>query len=117
MALYNGSGHDQNTGAYTATAEASGTAYVAKGATMSGVVQATDTTNHVSHFDWTSDPSWAASTITATDCMIYDETATLPVADPSCYIGDFGGSRSSSAGAFTVTLPAAAYNTSVIRLA
>ena len=116
MSLYNGSSHDQNTGAYTATAEASGTAYVAKGNTLANVAQNTDTTNDVSYLDW-DDTSWAASTITATDCMIYDETATLPVADPSCYIGDFGGSRSSSAGAFTVTLPAATYSTAVIRLA
>ena len=117
MPLYNGSGHDANTGAYTATAEASGTGYTAKGVTMSGFVQATDTSNNVSHLDWTSNPSWPTSTITATDCMIFDETATAPATDASCYIGDFGGSRSSSAGTFTVTLPAAAYNTSVIRLA
>ncbi len=117
FALYNGSGHDQNSGAYTATAESSGTGYTATGVVMSGVVQATDTTNHVSYFDWTTDPSWSTSTITATDGMIYSDTATAPVANASCYIGDFGGSRSSSAGTFTVVLPAATYTTAVIRLA
>ena len=116
-ALYNASSHNQNSGAYTTVAEASGTGYSPKGVVMSGVVQATDTTNHVSHLDWTTDPSWATSTITATDCMIFDETATAPVADPSVYIGDFGGSKSSSAGTFTVVLPAAAFNTSIVRLA
>jgi len=116
-ALYNASSHTANTGAYTTVAEASGTGYTAKGVTMSGVAQATDTTNNVSYLDWSTDPSWATSTITATDCMIFDETATAPVADASCYIGDFGGSKSSSAGTFTVVLPAAAYNTAVIRLA
>ena len=92
MALYNASSHAQNTGAYTVTAEAPSTGgYTAKGVTMATVAQATDTTNHVSHLDWSTDPSWATSTITATDCMIFDETATAPVADASCYIGDFGG--------------------------
>jgi len=117
MALYNVSSHDQNTGAYTTTNEAAGAGYTAKGVVMSGVVQATDTTNHVSHLDWTTNPSWATSTITATDCMIFDESATSPAVDASCYIGDFGGSKSSSAGTFSVILPAAAFNTSIIRLA
>lgn len=118
MALYNTSSHNQNTAAYTTTAEAAGTGYTAKGVVMSGVAQATDTTNHVSHLDWSTDPSWATSTITATDCMIFDETTvTNPATDASCYIGDFGGSKSSSAGTFTVVLPAAGWNTSVIRLA
>jgi hypothetical protein len=118
MALYNGSSHNQNTGAYTTVNEAPSTGnYTAKGVTMSGVAQATDTTNHVSYLDWSTDPSWATSTITATDCLIFDETATAPVTDASCYVGDFGGSKSSSSGTFTVVLPAAAYNTAVIRLA
>ena len=118
MALYDTSGHDQNTGAYTTTAEMASTGnYTAKGVTMATVAQSTDTTNHVSYLDWDTDPSWATSTITATDCMIFDETATAPVADASCYIGDFGGSKSSSSGTFTVVLPAAAYTTAVIRLA
>lgn len=118
MALYNTSGHTQNTGAYTTIAESAGTGYTAKGVVMATVAQATDTTNHVSHLDWSTDPSWATSTITATDCMIFDETTvTNPATDASCYIGDFGGSKSSSAGTFTVVLPAAGFNTSVIRLA
>jgi len=118
MALYDTSSHNQNTGAYTTTAESSGAGYTAKGVVMATVAQATDTTNHVSHLDWSTDPSWATSTITATDCMIFDETTvTNPATDATCYIGDFGGSKSSSSGTFTVVLPAAGFNTSVIRLA
>ena len=118
MALYNGSSHDQNSGAYTTVNEAAGAGYTAKGVVMAGVQQATDTTNHVSHLDWTTNPSWATSTITATDCMIFDEsTVTNPATDSSCYIGDFGGTKSSSAGTFSVILPAPAFNTSIIRLA
>lgn len=116
-ALYNGSSHNQNTGAYTTVSQSSGTGYTAGGVTMAGATQATDTSNNVSYYDWTTDPSWATSTITATDCLIWDDTATAPVADASIYVGDFGGSKSSSAGTFTVVLPAAAYNTAVVRLA
>ena len=117
MALYNGGAHDQNTGAFTTVNEASGTGYSTKGVVMATVAQSTDTSNHVSSLDWSTDPSWATSTITAISCMIFDETASSPATDPSCYIGDFGGSKSSSAGTFTVVLPAAGFNTSVIRLA
>jgi len=118
MALYNGSGHAQNTGAYTTTNEASGTGYTAKGVVMSGVVQVTDTTSNVSHLDWTTDPTFANSTITSTDCLIFDDTITTnPATDASCYVGDFGGSKSSSAGSFTIVLPDAGASTSVIRLA
>ena len=115
-ALYNGSGHDQNTGAYTVTNEASGTGYTAGGVAASGAAQATDTTNHVSYYDW-ADPSWASSTITATDIMLYDDTVTTPTANVSVYIGDFGGSRSTSSGTFQITLPSATYSTALVRFA
>ena len=117
MALYNGSGHDANTGAYTATNEASGTGYTAKGVVMAGVAIAVDTTNNVAYVDWSTDPSWTTATITATDCMIFHDSITTPTADVASYIGDFSGSKSSSAGTFQVILPAAAYNTAIIRIA
>lgn len=117
MALYNGSSHGFNTGAYTTVSEASGTGYTAAGLDMGDFTQFTDTTNNVSYLDNTTDPSWATSTITATDCLIYRNGGTSPVANASVYVGDFGGSKSSSAGTFTVVLPASAYNTAVIRLA
>ena len=118
MALYNAETHTQNTGAYTTTNEATGTGYTAKGVAMSGYTPALDTTNHVASLDWSTDPSWSASTITATACMLFDEsTVTTPATDCSIYVGDFGGSKSSSAGTFTVVLPAAAYTTSLVRLA
>ena len=116
-ALYNISSHNQNTGAYTTVAEVVGTGYTATGIPAVGVTQATDTANHVSYYDWTTNPSWATSTITATDVMLYDDTVTAPTANVAVYIGDFGGSRSSSAGTFSVILPAAAYNTALVRLA
>ena len=117
MALYNGSSHNQNTTAYSTTNESSGAGYSPGGTDMGNFTQFTDTTNHVSYLDNTTDPSWATSTITATDCLIYKSGGTQPVANASVYVGDFGGSKSSSSGTFTVVLPAAAYNTAIIRLA
>lgn len=118
MALYNGGAtRNQNTTAYTTTDETSGTGYTPGGTDMGDFSQTTDTTNHVSYLDNTTDPSWATATITATDCMIYRSGGTSPVANASVYIGDFGGAKSSSAGTFTVVLPAGSYNTAIIRLA
>jgi len=82
---------------------------------MSGASQTTDTTNHVSFYDW-NDVSWSSSTVTADSCLVYDDTVTS-VADVSIYVGDFGGSKSSSSGTFSVVLPAAAYNTALVRIA
>jgi hypothetical protein len=116
-ALYNGSGHDANTGAYTATNEVVGTGYNASGKALTGLAGPTvDTTNNVVYLDW-DDVSWASSTITATDVMIYDDTVASPTANVSVYIGDFSGSKSSSSGAFTLTMPGAAFNTAIVRIA
>lgn len=116
MALYNGSGHSQTTTQYSVTNEASGTGYTAGGNLMSGASQTTDNTNHVSFYDW-NDTSWAASTITATDCLLYDDTITTPSANVAIYIGDFGGSRSTSSGVFQLTLPSNTFNTALVRIA
>lgn len=117
MALYNNSSHDANDGAYTTTAEVSGTGYTAKGVAMSGVAIAVDTSANVAYVDWTTDPSWSSSTITATDCMIFHDSITTPTADVASYIGDFSGSKSSSSGTFQVVLPVAAAATAIIRIA
>lgn len=115
MALYSDESHNQNTTAYTSSGETSGTNYTAKGNTLSGASQSTDTANHVSHYDF-NDTSWTTSSITAISCLIYSDTVTDP-ADCSIYVGDFGGSKSSASGTFQVVFPAAGYNTSIIRIA
>ena len=115
-ALYSGETHDQNTGAYTVTNESVGTAYVAGGQIMTGYTAAVDTTNHVAYLDW-NNPEWLVSSITASACMIYNDTATAPVANSSMSVHDFGSPKTSSAGTFSVIIPAAAYNTAVIRFA
>ena len=116
MALYSGSTHGFNTTAYTTTAESSGTGYTAAGELMAGATQTTDTTTNASFYDW-NDVTWTTSTITATDCLVYLPDITTPTADLGVYVGDFNGSKSSSSGTFTVTLPVAAYNTALVRIA
>lgn len=116
MALYNGSGHAANTSAYTATNESSGTGYVAKGKALTGVVITIDTSNNVAFVDW-DDVVWTSSSITSTDCLIFADSVTTPVADPSIYVGDFGGSKTSSSGNFTVQMPVTAWNTAIVRIA
>jgi len=116
FALYNNSGHDASQGFYTATAESTGTGYVAKGNTLAGVAIAVDGTKHVAYLTW-DNTEWTVSTITATDGMIFNEDATSPATDPSIYIGDFNGSKTTSAGTFTVQMPTAAFNTAIVRIA
>ncbi len=115
-ALYNGSGHDANTNAYTAVSEAAGAGYTAGGQSLTGISENLDTTNNVAFLDF-DDVSWSSSTITATDILFYNDTVTTPTANVSIYVGDFAGSKSSSAGTFQVVMPGAAYNTAVIRIA
>ena len=117
MALYNASGHDANTTAYTVTNECPSTGnYTAGGNVLSGIAASLDTTNNVAYYDW-ADTSWASSTITATDCLLYDDTVTTPTANMSIYVGDFGGERSTSNGTFQITMPSATFSTALVRLA
>jgi hypothetical protein len=62
--------------------------------------------------DWTTDPSWAAATITARGALIYNSSQS----NKAVAVLDFGGDISSTAGTFTVTLPAPAAATGLIRI-
>lgn len=117
MALYNGSGHDATTTQYSATSESAGAGYSATGVTMAGITENLDSSNNVAYLDWSTDPSWTSSTITSTDCLIYNNTVTTPTNLPAMYVGDFSGSRSSNNGTFQVVLPLPAYNTAIMRIA
>ena len=63
--------------------------------------------------DWTTNPSWADATISAAGALIYNSTQ----ADKSVAVLDFGGTITSTAGTFTVTLPAPAAATGLLRIA
>ena len=102
---------NKSTTAYSATNEVAGTGYSAGGATLSGYTTALDT--DTAYIDWTVDPTWAASTITARGALIYNSTQ----ANKAVATYDFGSDITSTAGTFTVTLPAAAAATATVRVA
>jgi len=99
------------TTAYAATNEVSGTGYTAGGATLTGFAVTLDADTAI--LDWTTDPAWADATITARGALIYNSSR----ANRAVAVLDFGADISSTAAAFTVTLPAAAAATGLIRVA
>lgn len=99
------------TTAYSATNEVSGSGYTAGGATLSGFTTALDT--DTAYIDWTTDPSWPAATITARGALIYNSSRS----NKAVAVLDFGSDIVSTNGTFSVTLPAAAAATALIRIA
>lgn len=100
---------NKSTTAYAATNEVSGTGYSAGGATLSGFSVTLDTDTAI--LDWTSDPSWASSTITARGALIYNSTRS----NKAVAVLDFGSDITSTNGTFTVTFPAATAAAGLIR--
>src|SRR5262245_52609938 len=116
IALYtNSASFTGATTAYTATNEVSGTGYTATGNTLTRVDPSNPSgTTAITDF---ADTTWTTSTITARGAMIYNDTATTPVADCSVVILDFGADKSSSAGDFTVVFPTPDATNAIIRIA
>jgi hypothetical protein len=98
------------TTAYSSTGEVTGTGYTAGGATLSGFSATIDTGKSV--LDFTTDPTWASSTITARGALIYNSTK----ANRSVVVLDFGADITSTNGTFTVTFPAATAANGLVRL-
>lgn len=101
----------KSTTAYTASGEVTGTGYTAGGATLAGFTTTLFTDTAV--LDWTTDPTWTTSTITARGALIYNVTSS----NKAVAVLDFGSDVSSSAGTFTVTFPTPAASTGLIRIA
>jgi hypothetical protein len=100
------------TTAYTATNEvAASGSYVAGGGALTNV---TPTSTGTTAFTDFADLSFTSATITAFGAMIYNDTA---AGDPSVCILDFGGSKSSSAGTFTIIFPTADATNAILRIA
>ena len=96
---------------YSSTGEvANGNGYTTGGATLAGFSVTLDGDTAI--LDWTTDPSWAAATITARGALIYNATQ----GDKAVAVLDFGSDIASTAGTFTVTLPAPAAATGLIRI-
>ena len=90
--------------------EASGTGYSSGGATLGSVSIALDGTTATVDF---ADVSFSNSTISASGAMIYNTSAS----NRAKAVISFGGTVASTAGTFTVTMPAADASNAIIRLA
>jgi len=111
IALYTSSATlDATTTAYSATNEVSGTGYTAGGNTLTGAVISLDGTTAIVDF---ADTTWASASITARGALIYNSSK----ADRAIAVLDFGADKTSTDGDFTVTMPAAAAATALIRIA
>jgi hypothetical protein len=113
LALYdNSASFTAATTAYTVTNEVanSGT-YAAGGGALTNVTPTSTSTTAFTDF---ADLSFTSATITAFGAMIYNDSA---AGDPSVCILDFGGSKSSSAGTFTIIFPTADSTDAILRIA
>jgi hypothetical protein len=87
------------------TNEVTGTGYTAGGATLAGVSVTYDATSNEVRISWT-DPTWASSTITARTAVIYKSRGGAATADELVAFCTNDADVSSTAGTFTVDLPA-----------
>jgi len=113
LALYNNSASfTAATTAYTATNEvAASGSYAAGGGALTNVTPTSTSTTAFTDF---ADLSFTSATITAFGAMIYNDSA---AGDPSVCILDFGGSKSSSAGTFTIIFPTNDLTNAILRIA
>ena len=112
IALYNNSAtFTAATTAYVTTNEvaASGT-YSLGGGTLTKVTPTSSGTTALTDF---ADLSFTTATITAFGALIYNDTAT---GNPAVAVLDFGGSKASTAGTFTIVFPAATATGAIIRI-
>jgi len=96
---------------YATTNEVAGTGYVAGGQACQGYAVAL--VNGVAILDFTTDPAWAASSITARGALIYNSSK----GNAAVAVLDFGADVVSTADTFTVVLPAATDVAGLVRVA
>jgi len=113
LALYSGAtaSLDASTTAYTTTAEVAGTGYTAGGSALTNVTPVAAGTTAVVDF---ADLTFATATITASGCLIYNDTE---AGDPAVAAISFGGAKTSTAGDFTIVFPSPTATGAIIRLA
>ena len=99
------------TTAYSSTGEcANGNGYTTGGATLVGFNVTLD--NDTVILDWTTDPTWTTSTITARGALIYNSSRS----DKAVAVLDFGSDISSTADTFSIVFPLPAAATGLIRI-
>lgn len=97
------------TTAYSTSDEVVGTGYVAGGNTLAGAVVTLSGTTAFVDF---SDTTWATATITARGALIYNSSQ----ANKAIAVLDFGSDKTSTAGNFTIQMPAADATNAIIRI-
>lgn len=95
---------------YSTTNEVVGTGYTAGGNTLTSPVISLDGTTAIVDF---ADTTWAAATLTARGAVVYNASK----ANRAIAVLDFGADKTSTNGDFTVSFPAAAAATAILRIA
>ena len=103
-----------STTAYATTNEVSGTNYTAGGNTLTNVDPSASGTTALTDF---ADTTWSTATITANGALIYNSSTTAGSANRAVVVLAFGGDKTSTAGDFTVSFPAADASNAIIRIA
>jgi hypothetical protein len=105
MSLYVTDPYTENSTIYTNTGEVlttGGTGY----SPFDLVNQTVTATTNVAAVDWTTDPSWANATFTASFAAIYKYDAVTAANQLLVVMLDFGGAKTATNGTFTVAFPA-----------
>lgn len=82
--------------------EVTGTGYTANGVTLGSKASTYDTASDQIRLD-AADASWTSSTISATDAIVWNNTAGASTTDPVLGALDFGATVSTTAGTFQIT--------------
>ena len=101
----------KSTTSFTTDNQVSSSGYPAGGKALVNVTPALSTDTAVVDF---ADLSFVGVSLTARGALIYNDTAS---GDPAVAVFDFGGNKTSTAGSFTITFPAADASNAVIRIA
>lgn len=90
--------------------EASGSGYVAGGQALDNITISADGTTAIIDID---DETFSTVTVSADGCIIYNSSK----ADRAVAVFDFGGTKSSTNGDFTIVFPTADASNAILRLA
>jgi hypothetical protein len=90
--------------------EAVGTNYVTGGNTLGSAVIGLDGSTATVDF---ADTTWASATVSADGCIIYNSTQ----GNAAVAVIDFGGTKTSTNGDFTIQLPTADASNAIVRIA